>query len=117
MNKQMETSSFNPTISLVEEGKWLLGVTSSETTNSVFNITDENNSFSFNIPGHWNSEGGEELINELNEMLELKSENDIELHVKEVEKRDTGIQIENSGYKLAGFDHLKRETIFRIKKN
>ena len=40
MNKQMQTFSFNPPINLVEEGKWLLGVTSFEFTNSVFIITD-----------------------------------------------------------------------------
>ena len=43
MNKQMETFSFNPPINLSEEGKWLLAVTSFEATNSVFNITSENN--------------------------------------------------------------------------
>ena len=51
MNKQMQTFSFNPPINLVEEGKWLLGVTSFECTNSIFNILDENNSFSIDIPG------------------------------------------------------------------
>ena len=30
MNKQMQTFSFNPPINLVEEGKWLLGVSSFE---------------------------------------------------------------------------------------
>ena len=55
MNKQMETFSFIHPINLVEEGKWLLGVTSFECTNSVFNITNENNSFSITIPGHWES--------------------------------------------------------------
>ena len=34
--KQMETLSFNPPINLVEEGKWLLGVTSFEATKPVF---------------------------------------------------------------------------------
>ena len=34
--KQMETLSFNPPIKLVEEGKWLLGVTSFEATKTVF---------------------------------------------------------------------------------
>ena len=52
MNKQMQTFSFNPPINLVEESKWLLGVSSLECTNSVFNITNENNSFSIIIPGH-----------------------------------------------------------------
>ena len=41
----MQTFSFNPPINLIEESKWLLGVSSFECTNSVFNITNENNSF------------------------------------------------------------------------
>ena len=45
MNKQMQTFSFNPSINLVEEGKWSLAVTSFECKNSVFNIINENNSF------------------------------------------------------------------------
>ena len=49
----METFPFGPPINLVEEGKSLLAVTSSEATNSFSNITDENNSFSINIPSHW----------------------------------------------------------------
>ena len=52
MDKQTQTFSFNPPIILVEEGKLLLAVSSSECTNSVFNISNENNSFSFTIPGH-----------------------------------------------------------------
>ena len=46
MNKKMQTSSFSPPINLLEKGKWLLAVSSFECTNSVFNITNENNSFS-----------------------------------------------------------------------
>ena len=115
MNKQMQTFSFNAPINLLEGGKWLLAVTSFECTNSVFIITHENNSFSISIPGHWNSEDGEELIDELNKLLELRSENDIELHVKEVEKRGTRIEIENSGYNLAGFDHFKSEILSELK--
>ena len=42
--KQMESLSFNPPVFFVEKGKWLLAVTCFETTNFVFNITDENNS-------------------------------------------------------------------------
>ena len=86
MNKQMDTFSFSPAINFLEEGKWLLAVTSFEATNSVFNITDEMNSFSVSTPNHWNSEDGEELSNKLNKSLKLRSENDIEVHVKEVEK-------------------------------
>ena len=53
MNKQRQSFSFNPSINLVEEGKWWLTVTFFEATNSVFNITNENKSFSISIPGHW----------------------------------------------------------------
>ena len=43
----------------------------------------------------------------LNKILEPRSENDIKLHVKEVEKRRPQIEIENIGYNLASFDHFK----------
>ena len=66
LNKQMETFSFNPPINPSEEREWLLAVTSFEATNSVFNITDENNSFSISTISYWTPEGGEELINKLN---------------------------------------------------
>ena len=36
LNKQMETFSFNHAINLVEEKKWLLAVTSFQTTKCVF---------------------------------------------------------------------------------
>ena len=49
MNKQMQTFSFNSRKNLVEEGKCLLAVSFLECTNSVFNITNENNSFSITI--------------------------------------------------------------------
>ena len=51
----MKTSSFSPPMNLVEEEKLLLGVTSYETNNSVFDITDEINSFSNITAGHWSS--------------------------------------------------------------
>ena len=57
-----------------------------ECTISVFNITNENNSFSITIPGHWNFKPAEKSIVELNQLLELRSENDIELHVNQVKK-------------------------------
>ena len=52
MNKQLQIFSFSPPINLLEEEKWLLAVSSFECTNSVFNITNENKSFSIIIPGH-----------------------------------------------------------------
>ena len=62
MNKQTQNFSFNPPINLVEEGKWLLAVSSFECTNSVFNITNENNSFSIIVPGHYEDKFAENLL-------------------------------------------------------
>ena len=78
MNRQTQTFSFNPPINLVEEGQWFLAVTSFEATESVFNMTDEYDSFSITIPGHWNSESAQKTFAELNNILELRSENDID---------------------------------------
>ena len=112
MNKQMQTFSFNPPINLVEEGKWLLEVTSLECTNSVFNITNENNSFSIFIPGHYETKSDEKTIGELNKLLELKS---LELHVKAVRERGVKIKIGDNEYKLSDFDTQKMRYL-RIKK-
>ena len=46
MNKQMPTFSINPPLKFIEEGKWLLAVSSFETTNFLCIITNENNIFS-----------------------------------------------------------------------
>ena len=67
-----QTFSFNPPINLVEEGRWLLGATSFEVMNSVFNITNENNSFAITIPGHWIPENAQQTIDKLKELLELE---------------------------------------------
>ena len=90
MNMQMQTFSFNPPINLVEEGIWLLAVSSFECTNSVSNITNENNSFSIIVPGHYEDKFAEKTIDDLNKLIELKS---LELHVKEVQKRGHKIKI------------------------
>ena len=113
MNKQMQTFSFNPPINLLEEGKWLLAVSSFECTNSVFNITNENNSFSIIIPGHYQTESAEKTIDELNKLLELRS---LELHVEEVRKRGNKIKIGDSEYKLSDFDTQKYEILEELKK-
>ena len=68
MNKQKQTFSFHPPINLLEEGKWLLAVSLLECTNSVFNITNENNSFSIIIPGHYETESAQKTIDELNNL-------------------------------------------------
>ena len=108
MNKQRQTFSFNPPINLVDEDKWLLSVSSFECTNSVFNITDENNSFSINIPAHWETEFAEKIIDEVNRLLELRS---LDLHVNEVRKRGNTIKIGDKEYKLSDFDNQKYEII------
>ena len=105
MNKQRQTFSFSPPINLIEEGKWLLAVSSFECTNSVFNITDDNNSFSIIIPGHYETEFAEKIIDELNRLLEPKS---LELHVEEVRKRGNIIKNED-------FDNQKYEILQELK--
>ena len=112
MNKQMQTFSFNPSFNLVEEGKWLIAVSSFECRNSVFNITNENISFSIIIPGHYQTEFAEETIDKLYKLLELKS---LELHVAEVRKRGNIIKIGDNEYKLSGFDTQKHEIIEELK--
>ena len=108
MNKQMQTFSFNPPINLLEEGKWLLRLSSFGCTNSVFNITNENNSFSIFIPGHYQTEIVEKMIKDLNKLLELRS---LELHVKEVRKRGNKIRIADNEYKLSDFDTRKNKIL------
>ena len=106
MNEQMQTFSFNPPINLIEEGKWLLAVSSFECTNSVFNITNENNSFSIIIAGHYQNKSDEKTIDNLNKLLELES---LELHVEEVKKRGNKIKKEDKEFKLSDFDTQKNE--------
>ena len=114
MNKQMQTFSFNPPINLVEEGKWLMAVSLFDCTNSVYNITNENNSFSISIPGHYETEFAEKTIDELNKLLELES---LELHVAEVRKRGTKIKIGDNEYKLSDFDTQRNEILTELKNN
>ena len=112
MNKQMQTFSFNPPINLIEKGKWLIAVSSFECTNSVFNITNGNNSFSIIIPGHYQSESAEKTIDELKKFLELRSENGIDLHVNHVRKK--GIILIKS-YSLSSLGMFKDEIFEELK--
>ena len=112
MNKQRQTFSFNPPIKLVDEDKWLVAVSSFECTNSVFNIADDNNSFSFIIPAHWESEFADKIIDELNRLLKLKT---LDSHVKEVRKRGNMIKIGDKEYKLSDFDNQKYEILEELK--
>ena len=112
MNKQMQTFSFNPPINLIEEGKWLMAVSSFECTNSVFNVTNENNSFSIIIPGHYQNESAQKTIDELNNLLELRSQNGIELHVEQVRKK--GLILIND-YSLSSLGMFKNEILEELK--
>ena len=110
MNKQMQTFSFNPPIELVL-GEWLL-VSSFECTISVFNTTNENNSFSIIVPGHYQNKSDEKTIDDLNKLLELES---LELHVDEVRKRGIKIKIGDVEYQLSEFDTQKNAILEEIK--
>ena len=117
LNKQMETFLFNPPKKFVEESKWLLTVIFFQTTNSVFNITVENNSFPVRISNHWNSGDGEELFDKLTKLLELRSEKDIEFHVEEGRKRGNQIKIGDREYNLSDLDTREIDIIKEIKKS
>ena len=108
----MQTFSFNPPINLIEEGKWLLAVSSFECTNFVFNITDENNSFSIIIPGHYQNKSAQKPIDELDKLSELTS---LELHVKEVRKGGNKINIGDREYQLSDFDTQKNEILQELR--
>ena len=123
MKKQIQTFLFNPPINLVEEDKMFLGVTNSflfllfECTNSVFNITDESNSFSIIILDSWNipSNLEDNVIDKLMNLLKLKSENNIEKHEQEVRKRGRKIKLGDNEYKLSDFDNSKTEKLEELK--
>ena len=80
--------------------------------NSVFKITNENNSFSITIPGHWENKSAEKTIDELNRLLELRS---LELHVKEVRERGNEIKERDNEYKLSDFHTQKNEILEELK--
>ena len=88
-------------------------MSSFECTNSVFNITNENNSFSINVPGHYETESAGKTINELNKLLEIRSQNGIELHVEQVRKK--GLILIND-YSISSLGMFKDE-ILEVLKN
>ena len=62
MIRSKQTFSFNPPLNLVEEGKWLLTVSSFECEKSFFNITNENNSFLLITPGQYQNKSDVKLL-------------------------------------------------------
>ena len=87
LNKPMEFIFFPPATNLIDENKWLLAVSSFETTKSVFNITHESITFSITLAGHWISNFAEKTMDEIKNLLELRSQNDFELHGEQVRKK------------------------------
>ena len=57
-----------------------------------FGLTDEINSFSITTPGHWNSNSAENTSDKLHKLKELRSQNDIELHVEQYKKRNNFVE-------------------------
>ena len=103
--RSKQTFSFNPLINLLKEGKWLLALSLLDCPNFVLNITNENNSFSINMPGHWETEFDRKAFAKTKELIELRSP---ELHVKEVRKRGNKIKKGDNEYKLTDFDTQKK---------
>ena len=110
----MENFSFTPSINLVEESKWLLGVTSFECTNSVSKITNENNSFSITTLGHWETKSAGKIFDEMNKLIELRSQNGFELQVEQVRKKGS---ILISDYSLSTLGTIKNEILEELKKS
>ena len=117
MKKQKQIFSFSPPINLADEDKWLLALSSFECTDSVFNITPENNSFSITIPGHWESKSAEKTIDELNKILELRSQNGIDLHVEQVRKKGLILTNDYSFSSLGMFEDEILEELKNVKNN
>ena len=63
--------------------------------------------FSINIPVHWETRSADETINELNKLLELRSQKCIGLHVKEARDRGKQLKRGDNEYKLSDFDIQK----------
>ena len=89
----MKAIAFNAPLNLAEEEKWFIAVTICEATNCVFEKNDENSCFSINTPSHWIPDDGEETIGRLNNFLELRSQDDIELHFKQSAKKGLGFKM------------------------
>ena len=92
------------------EGNSLLASTSFVVTNSFF-LKNENNSFPITTPDHWTRKSVEETINKISNFLELGCQNDIELHVKENEKKCVMIAREFSSSHLDSFKSEKIEEL------
>ena len=82
------------------------------TAHPVFNITNRNKIFLITIAGQWNSKSAEKTINEIKKLLELRSQNDIELHVEQDRKKETNV-FEN--FSISSLDTFKNEILEELK--
>ena len=113
----METFSSNPPKDFPEEGKWLLTVTSFEATNSVLFKLMKTIVFQvLNLDSGGFPTITDGIIDRLKELLELLSQNDIEIHVREFKKRDTRRKKENSGFNVAWLHHFKNEILVELRR-
>ena len=94
-----------------------MAVSSFECTNSVFIITNENNSFSITTSGHWNSESAQQTIDKLKELLEL-DKRDLSLQIAAVREKGHKIHIREDEYNLSDLDNslLRNEIFEKLKK-
>ena len=104
----METFSFNPPKFCSEERKWLLAVNSSGATNSGFNITEENNSFSVSTPEFWSYRGVAKSIRKLQNLLRLRAQIDFDLHIQDFRKRGNQLKIGENEHNLSDLDTGKK---------
>ena len=82
-------------------------------------------SFSITTPGHWSRWGTEETFSKFNNILELRSQNDFQLHVKDVEKRRLKIRpsvstahgANRKKFSLAHLDAHKKKNVEELKNN
>ena len=72
-----------------------------------FSVSNDNDSFSISAPGYWSPKGPEETINQPIEFVALRSQHVMKLHLKEIEKSGNRIEVESSGFNLAGLIFLK----------
>ena len=82
---------------------------------TVLKITDGNKRISITTPGYWSSRGGAGTIHKLQKLSELKSQNDIELHV-EVMKRGSQMKIGDKVQKFSDLDTGRNDVLDELKK-
>ena len=87
-----------------------------EATNRLINITDENNSFSISKPVRWRNLNYLEIgiIEKLQNLLKIRSQKDIELHVKQPRKNWDQTKIGDKEYKVLDFHTFKKEKYEKI---